>query len=195
MVMEILLWRYGLWRRFISQKYELQNSWTIEEVTDTFGCSVWKTTSRLWPSFNNNLKYRVRNGGKTCFWNELWIGKRIWGLLFQTLHLELAIDGYGTQGWRPQGWNLIFMRALNDWEVNRVAELLQILNAFPGVILVLICQIQKLHNKRFFTVKSCYWNSNFNLKRQQNGPGNCFGRLKYQIRSHASSGWWSGETV
>ncbi|KAG5570633.1 hypothetical protein H5410_060399 [Solanum commersonii] len=38
------------------------------------------------------------------------------------------------QVWSPQGWDLIFKRALNDWEISRVAGLLQVLNPFPGVI-------------------------------------------------------------
>uniref|UniRef100_A0A0V0H523 Putative ovule protein n=1 Tax=Solanum chacoense TaxID=4108 RepID=A0A0V0H523_SOLCH len=60
------------------------------------------------------------------------------------------------QVWSPQGWNLIFRRAMNDWEINRVADLLQILNAYPGVIVGYDLPIWKLHSKGSFTVKSCY---------------------------------------
>ncbi|KAG5631662.1 hypothetical protein H5410_003379 [Solanum commersonii] len=31
-----------------------------------------------------------------------------------------------------RGWNLIFRRALNDWEVTETARLLQVLNSFSG---------------------------------------------------------------
>uniref|UniRef100_A0A0V0GUQ7 Putative ovule protein n=1 Tax=Solanum chacoense TaxID=4108 RepID=A0A0V0GUQ7_SOLCH len=29
------------------------------------------------------------------------------------------------QWWSPQGWNLIFRRALNDWEIERITNLFQ----------------------------------------------------------------------
>ncbi|WMV24062.1 hypothetical protein MTR67_017447, partial [Solanum verrucosum] len=37
-----------------------------------------------------------------------------------------------SQLWSPQGWNLRFRRAFNDWEIERVINLFQVLNAFPG---------------------------------------------------------------
>jgi len=66
------LWRFcsedlALWRRFISHKYGLQNNWITEEANGTFGCSVWKTIRRLWPSFIPNLSFRIGNGVKTSF--------------------------------------------------------------------------------------------------------------------------------
>ncbi|KAG5590502.1 hypothetical protein H5410_041016 [Solanum commersonii] len=67
------LWRFcceemALWRRFISQKYGLLNSWIIEEVTSTLGCSVWKTIRRLWLSFSNNMKYKRFCGEDMALW-------------------------------------------------------------------------------------------------------------------------------
>lgn len=66
-----------------------------------------------------------------------------------------------TQLWSPQGWNLTFRRALNDWEINRVADFLQILYAFPGTTVGPDLPNWKLHSKGSFTVKSCYWSLNF----------------------------------
>lgn len=34
--------------------------------------------------------------------------------------------------WSTDGWNIVFRRHLNDWEIGRVGELLQVLNDFNG---------------------------------------------------------------
>ncbi|KAG5624659.1 hypothetical protein H5410_009877 [Solanum commersonii] len=62
------------------------------------------------------------------------------------------------QVWSPQGWDLIFRRALNDWEVDRVAGLLHTLNAFPGVTESPDTPIWKMHKKGIFfceVLKAC----------------------------------------
>lgn len=56
----------------------------------------------------------------------------------------------------------MFRRALNDWELGRGADLLQVLNEFPGTSLKPDKLVWKLHNKGFFTVKSYYWDRNTN---------------------------------
>lgn len=66
------------------------------------------------------------------------------------------------QVWSPQGWDLIFRRVLNDWEVDKVAGLLLALNEFPGISTELDKLVSKLQNKGCFTVKSCYWDRNKN---------------------------------
>ena len=35
--------------------------------------------------------------------------------------------------WTNEGWNIIFRRLLNDWEIESVASLLQRLNDFSGL--------------------------------------------------------------
>ncbi|KAG5577685.1 hypothetical protein H5410_057819 [Solanum commersonii] len=73
----------ALWRRFVSRKYGLQNNWITDEVTGVFGCCVWKTIRRLWPSFASNISLKIGDGVKTDFWNEIWIGDRDLKTLFQ----------------------------------------------------------------------------------------------------------------
>ena len=64
--------------------------------------------------------------------------------------------------WSPQGWNLMFRRALNDWEVERLTDLLQALNPFLGINEEPDKPAWKLHSRGVFTVKSCYWERNIN---------------------------------
>ncbi|XP_055800464.1 uncharacterized protein LOC129869922 [Solanum dulcamara] len=111
---------------------------------------------------NNNLKYTIGNGEKTSFWNEVWIGEENLKTTFPDMcMLSLQQMDKVAQVWSPQGWNLIFRRAFKDWEINRVAELLQVLNGFPGVHAGPDLPVWKLHNKGCFTVKSCYWTLNY----------------------------------
>lgn len=124
------LWRFwsedlGLWRRVISQKICLQNNWITEEANGTLGCFVWKTIRRLWPSFIPNLSFRIGIGVKSTFWNELWLGEENLKITFTDLYM-LSLQQMDTvaQVWSPQGSQLIYKRALNDWKVYRVSELL-----------------------------------------------------------------------
>lgn len=161
------LWRFcseegALWRRFIAGKYGLLNQWTTEEVVGTFGCSVWKTIRRFWPHFNN-ITINIGNGLRTDFWNEVWVGEDSLRNAFPQLYiLSSQRNANISQLWSQQGWNLIFRRALNDWEIGEFANLLEVLNSFPGLLLRPDRSRWKLHNKGLFTVKSCYWKLNTN---------------------------------
>lgn len=39
------------------------------------------------------------------------------------------------EAWSEQGWNLSFRRLLNDWEIERLAKMLQTLDNFKGTYL------------------------------------------------------------
>lgn len=86
------LWRFcieemALWRRFITKKYGLLNQWTTEAALGTSGCSVWKTFRRLWTQFNVNISFRVGDGVKIVFWNELRIGDDTLRSIFPQLYI------------------------------------------------------------------------------------------------------------
>lgn len=55
--------------------------------------------------------------------------------------------------WSQQGWNLIFRRALNDWEVESFITMLQILGTFGGCIEITVRLKWKLNSKGAFLVK------------------------------------------
>ncbi|WMV31366.1 hypothetical protein MTR67_024751 [Solanum verrucosum] len=82
------------------------------------------------------------------------------------------------QVWSPQGWDLIFRRALNDWEVDRVAGLLHTLNAFPGVTESPDTPIWKMRKKGIFSVKSCYWSLNSNQAMEMEWPWKLIWKIK-----------------
>ncbi|KAG5604429.1 hypothetical protein H5410_025921 [Solanum commersonii] len=97
-------------------------------------------------------KINIRLDRTESIWNELWIGEEDLKTTFPDLYiLSLQQMDMVTQLWSPQGWNLTFRRALNDWEINRVADFLQILYAFPGTTVGPDLPNWKLHSKGSFT--------------------------------------------
>lgn len=109
------------------------SQWTTEKVMGLFGCSVWKTIRRFWPQFNNNSYISAGNGLKTDFWDEIWKGDDSLKNLFLNLYtMSLQRSATVAQVWNQQGWNLVFKRALNDWEITDVARLLEVLNTTPS---------------------------------------------------------------
>ncbi|KAG5596520.1 hypothetical protein H5410_037752 [Solanum commersonii] len=72
----------------------------------------------MWPDFSAKVTFRVGNGLKTSFWNETWLGDVNLRILFPDLYIiSLQQNDTIAQMWTPQGWDLMFRRALNDWEI------------------------------------------------------------------------------
>lgn len=53
--------------------------------------------------------------------------------IFQIHSLCDNLEASIAETWTNEGWNIIFMRLLSDWVVERVASLLQIWNDFSGL--------------------------------------------------------------
>lgn len=127
----------------------------------TFGCSDWKTIRRLWSHFSNNVSITVGNDLRTDFWNEVWIGENSLRNSFPHLYtLSSQKNARVSHVWSQQGWDLVFRRALNDWEIEEVASLLEVLNSHPTLSMRSDKPRWKLHIKGVFTEKSCYWELN-----------------------------------
>lgn len=159
------LWRYNteehaLWRRFVAKKYGALNHWITKEVHTTYGGSVWKTIRNLWPEFIKNIKVEVGNGAKASFWDDNWLEQDNLKTIYpDTYSLSVQRENLISQIWSPQGWNLLFRRPLNDWEIERFSNMLSLLQQFKG----LSGNGDKLlwiNNEGKFTVKSAYarWN-------------------------------------
>ncbi|KAF3648646.1 BTB/POZ and MATH domain-containing protein 5 [Capsicum annuum] len=102
-------------------------------VTSTYGVFVWRTIRNLWPKLSENICNKVGEGTKLYFWKDKWIGQEPLMDAYPDLFSFCGNPGATiAETWSPQGWNLTFRRLLNDWEVDRVAMLLQSLDDFPG---------------------------------------------------------------
>ncbi|WMV39939.1 hypothetical protein MTR67_033324 [Solanum verrucosum] len=74
------------------------------------------------------------DGNKTRFWKDIWHEKGNMEDLFPDIYnLIMFQQSTIADLWSPQGWNFIFRRNLNDWEIVRVAEFLNTVNTFTGL--------------------------------------------------------------
>ncbi|WMV15560.1 hypothetical protein MTR67_008945 [Solanum verrucosum] len=124
----------SFWEDVIVSKYGQTDSWTSNTVTSTYGVSVWRSIRNLWPKLARNICYKVGEGTRIRFWKDKWIGQN--SLMEDFADLYSFCDNPGAsiaEMWSQQGWNITLRRLLNDWEVDRVANLLQRLEDFPGL--------------------------------------------------------------
>lgn len=132
------LWRYNkegqaLWKEMIRCKYGEDGNWCSNVSVDTYGVGVWRTIRNLWPILEANLHIKVGDGKSTKFWKDIWINQRPLKDSYPDLFLLCNNpEAWVNECWTAHGWNLTFRRFLNDWEVERVANLLEEIGAFPG---------------------------------------------------------------
>ncbi|WMV42827.1 hypothetical protein MTR67_036212 [Solanum verrucosum] len=124
-----------LWRRVIGAKYENEDSWMTKIVTTPYGISLWRSIRALWEEVKPKFKMKVGNGNKIKFWKDEWHEKELW---------------------TPQGWNFIFRREPNDWEVMRLAEFLNLVGNFTGLQAYEDMLWWKGNNRGEFKVHSAY---------------------------------------
>lgn len=133
------LWRYNeegqaLWKDVIRSKYGEYNPWCSNVSVDAYGVGVWRTIRNLWQKLEANTYIEVGDSRRTKFWADVWNKQIPLKESFPDLFLLCSNpDANINECWTAQGWDLIFRRFLNDWEVERVAKLLELLEKFPGI--------------------------------------------------------------
>ncbi|KAG5616439.1 hypothetical protein H5410_016263 [Solanum commersonii] len=162
------LWRYSqeeqaLWKEIINHKYGQEDFWCTSEVNETYGVRVWRTIRNLWESLKNNSKIVVGKGDKTKLWLDDWCGNGILRDLFPILFsICTNTNSKIEEMWSPQGWNIIFRRLLNDWEIDGMVECLGLISGFPSTTLEPDRLAWEHHKDGIFSVNRLY---NWGLKR------------------------------
>ncbi|RVW53252.1 Transposon TX1 uncharacterized 149 kDa protein [Vitis vinifera] len=132
------IWRFAIeedsfWRKVVGVKYgRLGFGWRTKEARGTFGVGVWrdilKESSWCW----DNIEFKVGKGTKVNFWTDHWCGNEELAQTFPQL-FELAVQRNASvnEMWDSSlgqgGWNIRLSRNLNDWELDALGELLQLL--------------------------------------------------------------------
>ncbi|RVX18958.1 Transposon TX1 uncharacterized 149 kDa protein [Vitis vinifera] len=132
------IWRFAIeedffWRKVVGVKYgRLGFGWRTKEARGTFGVGVWrdilKESSWCW----DNMEFKVGKGTKVSFWTDHWCGNEELAQTFPQL-FELAVQRNASvnEMWDSSlgqgGWNIRLSRNLNDWELDALGELLQLL--------------------------------------------------------------------
>ncbi|KAG5601584.1 hypothetical protein H5410_032954 [Solanum commersonii] len=99
----------------------------------------WPLATRVTTSASSDIEpgcpgETVGNGGKTLFWEDVWAGQETLKNKYPDL-FNLSLQKVSTirEMRDNQGWDLRFRRHLNDWEINRVAELLNTLEQYKDL--------------------------------------------------------------
>lgn len=156
------LWRYNeegqaLWKDVIRTKYG-----------DAYGVGVWRTIRNLWPKLEANMYIEVGDGRRTKFWADAWNKQIPLKESFPDLFLICSNpDANINECWTTQGWKLVFRRLLNDWEVERVAKLLELLEKFSGTSSAPDSLRWKHSKDEAFTVNRAYKMESTQHNRQQ----------------------------
>ncbi|KAG5601105.1 hypothetical protein H5410_032475 [Solanum commersonii] len=98
----------------------------------------------------HNLE-KIGDGLKTDFRDDIWTGQSSLKNLFTKLYsISLKQQTKVNQILEEQGWNLNFKRSLNDWEIKKVTNLLQILEPFKITPELQDKPSRKLNSKKIF---------------------------------------------
>ncbi|WMV40242.1 hypothetical protein MTR67_033627 [Solanum verrucosum] len=133
------LWRFAsqeqaLWKETIKARFGMENLWITNLSTQPYGAGVWRSIRNLWIKFFNKCKIKVGNGGRTLFWEDKWVDQVILRNRFPILfNMSLQKEATIREMRDNQGWDLRFRRHLNDWEVNKIVELLNILGQYKDL--------------------------------------------------------------
>lgn len=123
-----------LWKRVISAKYDDEDMWMTKEVTTPYGVSLWRSIRGLWDEVNSNAKIKVVGGSNPRFWKDEGHEKGNLEVLFPGIYkMVLGQQNTIPELWTNQGWSFNFKRQFNDWEITRVAEFFNTVEAFNGL--------------------------------------------------------------
>jgi hypothetical protein len=131
------LWRYAidseaLWSKVIKEKYEKDGGWCSKEVSGPFGVGLWKHIRRGWDVFVRNVRFEVGLGSKIPFWHDMWCGNQPLKHAFPSLYRIARYKEAWVKdnfNWRNgvMAWNVIFVRAIQDWEMEMISTFFEML--------------------------------------------------------------------
>ena len=135
------LWRFpneqdALWAKIIKSKFGLhENKWDSCLARRSTSRSPWKFISSLYEDYGHMVSFKVGNGRRIRFWEDVWWGEEAFYVRFPNLYrlslaqncniAELFIHQSGTSF---HGWDLRFYRHLNTREILQFAVLSEILD-------------------------------------------------------------------
>ncbi|KAJ9692984.1 hypothetical protein PVL29_011901 [Vitis rotundifolia] len=135
------IWRFAsdrdiLWKKVIGTKYGKKGfGWRTKESRGTYGVGVWKEILKEANWCWENLMFKVGKGTRVSFWTDHWCGNTALSLMFpQLFALSVQRNATVKDVWDSSlgqgGWNLIFSRDFNDWELDLIGDLLILLRGF-----------------------------------------------------------------
>ncbi|KAJ9703718.1 hypothetical protein PVL29_005138 [Vitis rotundifolia] len=132
------IWRFAcakedLWKKVLEVKYGQGDfGWRTRRTNGAVGVGLWKEILKESDWCWGNMEFKVGKGNKIRFWTDQWCGSHVLASRFPLLY-ALAVQRNATVGdmWDQNigqgGWNFRFQRDFNDWELDMVGRLLDVL--------------------------------------------------------------------
>ncbi|KAM7474964.1 hypothetical protein LguiB_022207 [Lonicera macranthoides] len=133
------LWRFplerdSLWHSVIQSKYGAHsNGWDAGFGIRGTSRAPWKSISRVWIDFMQNIKLVVGVGNNIRFWEDIWVGSRPLKDLFPRIFRLSCNQNMLIQmvsSWSPSFyWDLSFRRNLNDREFVEFTAMMELIQS------------------------------------------------------------------
>ncbi|RVW66281.1 putative ribonuclease H protein [Vitis vinifera] len=135
------VWRYAyekdnLWKKAIGVKYGQEGcGWRTKEVCGPYGVGLWKEIMKEAEWCWESMDLKVGKGNRVLFWMDKWCGNEALSQTFPQLftlagHKNAKVCEVWDSSLGQGGWNLSLARDLNDWEIDQIGEMLNILKDF-----------------------------------------------------------------
>jgi hypothetical protein len=135
------LWRFASepeawWRKVVVVKYGSEKGgWHSRVRAGSHGMGFWKFISNEWHCFSSHIKLIPGDGSRISFWEEKWCGglplMEVYpGLYNIASNKEASIADNSELVSSSCQWNISFIHALNDWEVEELASFYSLLYSF-----------------------------------------------------------------
>ncbi|RVW55063.1 hypothetical protein CK203_066961 [Vitis vinifera] len=135
------VWRYAyekdnLWKKAIGVKYGQEGcGWRTKDVCGPYGVGMWKEIMKEADWCWESMDLKVGKGNRVLFWMDKWCGNEALSQTFPQLftlagHKNAKVCEVWDSSLGQGGWNLSLARDFNDWEIDQIGEMLNLLKDF-----------------------------------------------------------------
>ncbi|RVX18007.1 putative serine/threonine protein kinase IREH1 [Vitis vinifera] len=123
----------NLWKTAIGVKYGQEGcGWRTKEVCGPYGVGLWKEIMKEADWCWENMDFKVGKGNRVLFWTDKWCGNEALSQTFPQLftlagHKNAKVYEVWDSSLGQGGWNLSLARDFNDWEMDQIGEMLNLL--------------------------------------------------------------------
>ena len=139
----------------------LNGGWWTRQVQGSYGCGLCKGIMLGWDQFFKHLRFTVGRGDRVRLWHDCWYGdlalKDVFPVLFECAsHKDAFLNEVMVWQNGIVLWNVTFMRNFNDWEMDSVVEILNLIESKAPVQEVADGSWWHLRKNGRFDIRSFY---------------------------------------
>ncbi|RVW53495.1 Mitochondrial Rho GTPase 1 [Vitis vinifera] len=109
--------------------------WRTKDVCGPYGVGMWKEIMKEADWCWESMDLKVGKGNRVLFWMDKWCGNEALSQTFPQLftlagHKNAKVCEVWDSSLGQGGWNLSLARDFNDWEIDQIGEMLNLLKDF-----------------------------------------------------------------